>query len=135
LLREGIARDPDQGEFHYSLGLVLAEGGRFESAAGHIGRAAELMPDRARVHYNHGLALQRSGRRAEAEAAHRRAAERAPRDAEIVYALAALYVQGAQWEQARDSARRLVELTEGSPQSLELLTQIERAAASTEAEE
>ncbi len=135
LLREGIARDPDQGEFHYSLGLVLAEGGRFESAAGHIGRAAELMPDRARVHYNHGLALQRSGRQAEAEAAHRRAAERAPRDAEIVYALAALYAQGAQWEQARDSARRLVELTEGSPQSLELLAQIERAATSTEAEE
>ena len=62
LLREGIARDPDQGELHYSLGLLLAEGNRVELAAGHLGRAAELFSDRARVHYNYGLALQRIDR-------------------------------------------------------------------------
>ena len=129
LLREGIARDPEQGEFHYSLGLLLAEGERFESAAGHLGRAAELMPDRARVHYNHGLALQRIGRRDAAEASLRRAAERAPRDPEIAYALAAFYAQGGEWKSARAAADRLVELTEGSPQALQLLERIEHESA------
>jgi predicted CXXCH cytochrome family protein len=126
LLREGIAREPDRGEFHYSLGLVLAEGGRFESAAGHIGRAAELMPTRARVQYNLGLALQRIDKHIEAERALLEASRLAPRDPEFAFALATTYMQRGQWEQARAAASRLIELTRGAPQALDLMRQIER---------
>src|SRR5262249_54293389 len=78
VLRDGLARVPDQGELHYSLGLLLAEQNRLPEAAVELTEAARLLSDRPRVHYNQALALQRLGRRSEAEAAFRRAQPAAP---------------------------------------------------------
>jgi len=133
LLREGIAREPDRGDFHYSLGLLLAEGGRFESAAGHIRRAAELLPDRARVQYNHGLAELEIGNREEAERALLEATRLAPQDPEIMYALATFYIKVERWEPARAATQRLVELTRGAPEAVNMLREVERALARSNA--
>jgi len=108
-----------------ALEQVLAEGERYEAAAGHIGRAAELMPERARVQYNLGLALERIGRDAEAGRALEQAARLAPGDPEIVYALALHLVERGQWSAAREPTRRLVELTRSAPQALELWRRVE----------
>ncbi|MCH7548161.1 MAG: tetratricopeptide repeat protein, partial [Candidatus Krumholzibacteriota bacterium] len=51
ILREGIELAPDDGEFHYSLGLLLGEESRMEESAETLGRAADLLPYRARVRY------------------------------------------------------------------------------------
>src|SRR5207244_8397301 len=40
VLRDGIARVPDEGELHYSLGLLLGEEERLPEAAAALGRAA-----------------------------------------------------------------------------------------------
>src|SRR5205809_6922947 len=44
VLRDGIARVADEGELHYSLGLLLGEEERLPEAAAALGRAADLMP-------------------------------------------------------------------------------------------
>jgi tetratricopeptide (TPR) repeat protein len=125
VLREGIARAPNQGELHYSLGLLLAEEKRLEEAAATLGRAAALLPERARAHYNHGLALQQLGRRSDARAALRRARRIDPRDTAIAYGLTVFYVQQGQWEQALPHARDLMALAPGAPEPRELLRRIE----------
>src|SRR5439155_1239173 len=126
VLRDGIARVPDQGELQYSLGLLLGEEDRLPEAAAALGRAADLMPTRARVRYNEALALQRLGRRAEAEAAFVKAEKIDPEDPEIAYALAVLYAQGNDWSRARDAAARLAALSPGNPRVQELLDRIRR---------
>jgi tetratricopeptide (TPR) repeat protein len=117
---------PDQGEAHYSLGLLLAEGQRIEEAALHLGRAAELLPARARVRCNQALALQHLGRRDEAEAALVEADRMEPRDPDIVNALAVFYAQQGAWRKALPYARRLVELAPESPGPKRMVRQIER---------
>jgi tetratricopeptide (TPR) repeat protein len=47
VLREGLRRTADEGELHYSLGLLLAEMERIDEAAVSLRRAAELLPGRS----------------------------------------------------------------------------------------
>lgn len=125
VLKDGLVRVPDQGELHYSLGLLLGEQQeRLAEAAAALGRAADLMPDRARVRYNHALALQHIGRRAEAEAAFRKAQALDPEDSAIAYALTVLYVQGNEWSRARAAAEKLAALAPADPQVQALIERI-----------
>lgn len=130
VLREGIQRLPQEGELHYSLGLLMAEEHRLDQAAQSLAKAAELMPDRARVRYNQGLALQQLGRRDQAEQALLAALERAPEDPEIVYALSVFYAQERRWEEAVPYAERLVALAPDAPQAREWLRQVRQASGS-----
>jgi tetratricopeptide (TPR) repeat protein len=127
VLREGIARVPEAGELHYSLGLVLAEEERLEEAAEVLGAAAVRLPGRARVRYNHGLALQRLGRLAEAEAALLAAHRLGTRDPAIANALAIYYAQQERWEEALPFAEELLELAPEAPGPRQLLWQIRQA--------
>ena len=52
LLRSILEAYPEQHEIAYSLGLLLAEVGRYEEAAVFLERAAAGMPDHPRVHHN-----------------------------------------------------------------------------------
>jgi predicted CXXCH cytochrome family protein len=131
-LRTGIEGAPDDGDLHYSLGLVLAEEKRLGEAAEALGRAAALLPGRARVRYNHALALQHLGRRPEAEAELLAAAELDRADPEILYALVVLYAQGGDFDRALPHAQRLVALAPGAPGPRELLERIEAATATAE---
>src|SRR5436190_17721339 len=124
VLRDGIARVPDEGELHYSLGLLLGEEERLPEAAAAL--AAPPTSCRRRARYNEALALQRLGRRADAEAALVKAQNTDPEDPDVAYALAVLYAQQSDWSRARDAAARLTALSPGNPQVQELIDRIRR---------
>ena len=125
LLREGIDRTPEEGELHYSLGLLLAEEQRLEEAATSLGRAAELIPTRARVRYNYGLALQQLGRLEQADAALVEASAIDPGDPDILLALAQLLMDRREWDRAREYARALRRLNPTAPGPGQLLNEIQ----------
>ncbi len=127
VLREGIKQAPKEGELYYSLGLLLAEEQRYPEAATNLGKAAELMPTRARVHYNHGLALQRVGRKSGAETALLKAYRLDENDPSVIQALAILYIQGRQWDQAATYAKKLTQLYPNEPGPRRMLEQINMA--------
>ncbi len=126
VLREGIKQAPKEGELYYSLGL-LAEEQRYPEAAANLGKAAELMPTRARVHYNHGLALQHLGRKSGAETALLKAYRLDENDPSVIQALAILYIQGRQWDQAATYAKTLTQLYPDEPGPRRMLKQINKA--------
>jgi len=105
-----IEQSPEEGEAHYSLGLLLAEIGKLEEAHSSLAAAVRLLPNRPRVRYNYALILQHLGLRAEAERVLRAAHELGSADPDIVYALAVFYVQERQWDQALFQANKLREL-------------------------
>ena len=127
VLREGIKRDPKEGELYYSLGLLLAEEKRYPEAATNLGKAAELMPTRARVHYNHGLALQHLGGKSGAETALLKANRLDENDPSVIQALAIFYFQGRDWDQAANYAKKLTHLYPNEPGARRMLEQINKA--------
>ena len=106
--RGGIDRVPDDGELHYSLGLLLAEEQRLEEAAESLGQAAALIPDRVRVAYNHGLALETLRRLAAAEEAFLEANRRDAEDPDVLLALARVLLRQGELDRAQDYARQLI---------------------------
>jgi tetratricopeptide (TPR) repeat protein len=121
-------RVPDQGDLHYSLGLVLAEQRRLADAIAALAEAARLLPDRPRVQYNYALALQQAGRRPEAEIALLKAQSRAPEDRSIAYALAVFYSQDRRWFLAIPWAEKLVALDPADPQAQQFLAELRASA-------
>ena len=109
-LREGIRRQPDAGELHYSLGLLLAEEERYPDAAASLARAAELIPGRARIRYNLALVDSKLGRERDADLAMIEASRLDPLDPDILYAVTYRTAEEGRWEQALPLAERLVEL-------------------------
>ena len=124
-MRAAVARAPDEGELHYSLGLLMAEEQRLEDAAQALSEAAELLPERARVHYNYGLALQHLGRGRKAESALQTAHKLDRDNPEILRALVILYSQGRRWADAYPYAERLVSLYPNAPEPRRMLEQLE----------
>ena len=112
----------------------MAEESRLEDSAKALEQAARLMPDRARVHYNLGLTMQHLERREEAASALLRALEIEPANPEFVHALAILFLQSQELEQARAYAVDLVRMVPEAPGPRQLLEEIEARleAGSTE---
>ncbi len=125
VLREAIETAPEEGELRYSLGLLLAEDQRLEEASQSLRQAAELMPNRARVRYNYALALQHLGRAVEAEQELLKAHRTAPEDGAGLNALAILYIQQRQLDQAAFYAQKMVDLEPNAPGPRQLMQQIE----------
>ncbi len=128
LLREARERAPDDGEIHYSLGLLLAEEGQLEAAEVELARASELLGGRGRVRYNHGLALQQLGRSQEALVELTAALAAMPGDRDVLRALVMLHAQANEWERALPHARALAEHHPGEG-SRSLLLRVEDEAA------
>ena len=126
LLTKAIARHPEEGELHFSLGLLLAQMNDIEGAATALQSAARLLHQRGRVHYNYGLAAQQLGRASEAEGALRRAAELEPQNPEFVYGVATFYLNQERLDIALEWAQRLERLVPDSPQIQHLITEIAR---------
>lgn len=124
ILRQALKFAPEEGEIHYSLGLLMAEMQRLEEAEASLGEATRRLPTQARVRYNHGLTLQHLGRRPEAETALRSAYQLAPTDTDILQAVIIFYAQGRQWDQAERFAEQLVRLRPNAPGPLRFLQQI-----------
>jgi len=124
VLRGGIERVPDEGELHYSLGLLLAEEERMREAVAELKLASELLPGRARVHHNLGLAYQALELWEEAERAHLKAFGQNSDDVDIVNAVALLLARREQWHRALPYAERLVQLAPEWEQARGLLESI-----------
>ena len=108
LFREVVTENPDLYEIAYSLGLLLAERGKYEEAAVYLARAVRGLPTRARVHYNLGLLLQHLGRE-DAEAELRKALDLEPDNLDFLYALADHYLKHDNFTEARKVIARMIE--------------------------
>ena len=56
-----LAADPNLYQAHYTLGLALAQTGKYAEAAKHLHKAIELQPDAAWAHYAIGASLLKTG--------------------------------------------------------------------------
>jgi len=128
-LREGIRRQPGEGELHYSLGLVLAEEEHYDSAAVALRRAAGLLPQRARVRFNLALTLAKLGREAEADRVLFEANRLDPLDSDILYAAVYRLVERGEWARALPLALELTELRPGDRDAQGLLQRIRSGLA------
>ena len=126
VFRDLVALAPEEGEAHYSLGLLMAEMEQLEKARDSLANAVRLLPNRPRVRYNYALTLQHLGLRTEALAALQEAHQLSPQEADIVYALAIFNMQEQRWDQALFFARKFQDLAPpGSPGPAQLIEQIE----------
>jgi tetratricopeptide (TPR) repeat protein len=92
-LYEGLLKQfPREFTVLHHLGMLEAQAGRIERAAGHIGQAAQVRPADADVQNNLGFMLQQLGSRdADALAAYERALALRPDDADIAINLGLLH--------------------------------------------
>ena len=121
VLRDGIDRMPDDGELHYSLGLLLAEEQRLDEAAARLGQAVALIPDRVRVAYNHGLALETSG----GSPKRRRRSWKRTGDPDVLLALARILLRQGELEGAQEYVRQLLAVDPGSPAGQQIANAIQ----------
>jgi tetratricopeptide (TPR) repeat protein len=96
-------------EVAYSLGLLLAEGKRYDEAAVYLEKAARGMPERGRIHYNLGLLLQLLGRDAYAERELLAALRIEPDNFDFLYAAADHYLKRGRLGKAKRMAERMIE--------------------------
>lgn len=127
LLRKAVELEPQVGDLHYSLGLLVAEDPRrLPEAVRHLAQAATLMPEHARVRYNLGLALQYLQQDREAEQMLLRAYQLERDNEQFLVALMQFYGQRGQWDRAAYFARLLVQLRPDHPPYRQVLQDIER---------
>lgn len=112
LLREVTEQEPTLYEAAYSLGLLLAEMGRYEDAATYLGRAAAGMRY-PRAYYNQGQAFLALRRPARAEQAFLNGLALVPGDEQLFVALANLYLQSGRADEARALAEETLRETPG----------------------
>jgi tetratricopeptide (TPR) repeat protein len=83
ILRDGIARRPNDASLRHSLGLLLVRRKDMPAALAELGRANALAPDNPRFAYVYAVALQSSGNHREALAVTELALQSAPGDREL----------------------------------------------------
>ena len=123
LLREILVVDPENGEGHYSLGLLLAEQKRMDEAATALQAAAEKL-DRPRIYYNLGLVLRELGRTRDAERALYAAHDRDRANPDVLHALTLLMIDAKRWPEAEAFATKLAVRRPGAPAVRQLMERI-----------
>jgi tetratricopeptide (TPR) repeat protein len=108
LLREVVKSHPELHEIAYSLGLLLAEMKKYNTAVVYLKKAAKGMPEHARVQYNLGLLLQYLKKDAEAEGALLKALKIEPDSMDYLYALADFYLKRGKFQKAKSIAVQMV---------------------------
>ena len=126
VLNQGLGRFPDDGELHYSAGLILAEEKQLVTATEHLQRAVELLPSRPRIWYNCGLAMQQIGKLDEAERALLKAYELQKDNPDFLYAIMAFYMQQERWQEALLFAEKLHEISPDKNATQNFLDQIRK---------
>ncbi len=126
VLRSGLLKIPESPDLSHSLGLLLVRTARLEEAASELGKAATAAPDNVRYQYVYAIALRQLGKSAEGLRVLESALAKAPSNTEILYALATIYRDTGDVETALGYARKLDQLTGGSPQVQALIEQLSR---------
>ena len=127
--QEAVRLEPEWGQAHYSLGLLLAEDRkRLPEAIRSLERAAGYWTDNPRIPYNLGIAYWQSGNFDQAIKALKQAIDMQPDNPEFVQSLIQLYVQRRQPKAALPYARRLLELLPDNTGLRAFVNEIEREA-------
>lgn len=115
VLREALARAPDDASLHHALGLQQVREQKLSEALTELARAAELNPAQSRYAYVYAIALNSAGRREQAlevlEANH----QRHPADRDTLAALVSFNQDGGHQAAALRYAKRLQQVTPGDP--------------------
>jgi predicted CXXCH cytochrome family protein len=122
LLREYLAKDPDEPALHHALGLTLVRRGQIDAAIEELGRAATLQPDNARYTYVHGVALESTGDVGRAIGVLEDGLSRHPNDADLLVATINVCRDSGDTDRAIEHAEHLVKLMPRSRLAQELLT-------------
>ncbi|WP_051892246.1 tetratricopeptide repeat protein [Arenibacter algicola] len=121
--REIIEQEPEFGGSYYSLALLLSELGRMNDAVIEMEHAHRLMPSNIRAIYNLGLLYQKVGKPKEAENILSSGLWVDAENEDILYALAFLYLQEKQKENALQTAKRIIALYPNKSEYQNLLRQ------------
>jgi len=124
-LQEAVRLAPDEAEFHFKLALAWNELGESAKTLAELEEAVKLNPRHARAGYNLGLARNAAGDPAGAIQALLTAESADPRDPSIPYARATIYARLGRIDEARQAARRTLELDPQSKDAAALLDQLQ----------
>jgi tetratricopeptide (TPR) repeat protein len=133
LLEDLLAQSPDDEAGHELLGDVLSFQGDYVKAIAHFRRALELSPNKMSVQMRLGLALERSGDNASAVDLLESILDGYPQSAVARLALARIYLDEGQVEEAKRAYREILEQVPGHQQATleygKILFQDNQAAA------
>ncbi len=124
-LQEAVRLAPRDAEFRFKLALAWNELGDSAKALVELEAAVKLDPRHARAGYNLGLARHATGNPSGAIQALLTAEAAAPQDPRIPYARATIHAQLGQLNEARQAARRAVELNPRFTEANALLQQLQ----------
>ena len=116
---------PNEAEYHFKLALAWNEMGDSAKSLTELEAAVKLNPRHARAQYNLGLARFAAGDSAGAIAALLVAEAADPHDPAIPYARATIQAQLGQFQEARQAARRALELNPQFTDAAKLLNQLQ----------
>lgn len=108
LLREGLARYPDDAALRHSLGLLMVRGDQRDLALTELAAAATLQPDNPRYVYVYGVALNSLGNSELAIDVLADAANRFPADFDIRWGLITLLRDVGRRDEARELAEEML---------------------------
>ena len=123
-LQEAVRLAPRDAEFHFKLALAWNELGDSTNVCSELEEAVKLDPRNALAGYNLGLARNAAGNPTGAIEALLAAESIDPRDPRIPYARATIQARLGQREQARQAARRALELNPQFAEAATLLRQL-----------
>ncbi len=108
LLRDGLELDGGSPALHHALGLVLVRGGQPDDALGELALAAELDSNNSRFAYVYAVALNSLGHGAQAIKVLENAQASFPANYDIAWALATMYRDIGQTDDARAAAEGIL---------------------------
>lgn len=123
-LQEAVRLAPREAEFHFKLALAWNELGESTKALTELEETVKLDPRHARAGYNLGLARNAAGNPTGAIQALLTAESAEPRDLRIPYARATIHARLGQMNEARQAARRALEINPQSTEAAALLQQL-----------
>ena len=125
-LHEAVRLAPRDAEFRFKLALAWNELGDSRKVLAELEEAVKLDPRHARAGYNLGLARHAAGNPTGAIQALLAAETAAPNDPAIPYARATIHAQLGQMNEARQAARRALEMNPQFPEAAALLRELDR---------
>jgi Flp pilus assembly protein TadD len=123
-LRQAVRLAPKEAELHFKLALALNELGESSNTLAELETAVKLNPRHARAQYNLGLARNAAGDPTGAIQALLAAETADPRDPRIPYARATICAHLGEFREAREAARRAMELDPQFSEAADLLQQL-----------